>query len=134
MTWTQFWDMHSGGRQKLAWHKIYIEAPLEEAKSVFYARFGRNPKKVTCTCCGEDYSLEQGEDLAQLTAYHRNCRYDHGKGMWVEEPDRRYDPTAEVIPLEEYRKDSGVFFIEAEDIQPDERNRTIPMQGYVWQD
>ncbi len=32
--WTQFHDMHSGGGQKLAWARIYIEAPEREAAQI----------------------------------------------------------------------------------------------------
>lgn len=74
MTWTQFWDMHSGGGTKEPpYEKIYIEAPKDEAISIFYARFGHNPERVSCTCCGDDYAIDEGTDLAQMTAYHRNC-------------------------------------------------------------
>lgn len=73
--WTHFWDMHSGGGQKEKWAHIYIEAPEEEAKIIFYNRFGHNPDRVTCTCCGNDYSISEHADLKQLTGFHRNCRY-----------------------------------------------------------
>ena len=44
--WTQFWDMNSGGGQKLEWKYIYIELPEEEACKVFYNRFDRNPHRA----------------------------------------------------------------------------------------
>lgn len=75
MTWTHFWDMHSGGGLKEPWHHIYIEAPKEEAKLIFYNHFGHNPERVTCTCCGEDYAINSHESLQQLTGYHRGCWY-----------------------------------------------------------
>lgn len=75
MVWTQFWDMHSGGSQKLKWSHIYIEAPQKEAEIIFQNRFGRNPHRVTCTCCGSDYSISESGDLAQATAFERKCRY-----------------------------------------------------------
>lgn len=71
--WTLLWDMHSGGSQKEKWAKIYIEAPEEEAKIIFYNRFGHNPERVSCTCCGSDYSISSDEDLKQLSGYHRGC-------------------------------------------------------------
>ena len=83
--WTQFWDMRSGGGKKEKWEMIYIEAPAEEAKIIFYNRFGHSPDRVTCTCCGADYSIDEHEDFAQLTGYHRGCqslqtpRYRSGK-------------------------------------------------------
>ena len=71
MTITTFWDMHSGGGQKLDWDKIYIEAPEDEARAVFYNRFERNPSRVTCTCCGDDYSISEDDSIEQATGYHR---------------------------------------------------------------
>ena len=73
--WTQFWDMHSGGGQKEAFAHCYIEAPAAEARSVFYSRFGHAAERVSCTCCGEDYSISESESLEQATAYHRGLRY-----------------------------------------------------------
>lgn len=73
MTWTHFWDMNSGGGSKETWQHIYIEAAEAEAKVIFYNRFGHNPERVSCTCCGEDYSISEGPSLAQLTGYHRHC-------------------------------------------------------------
>lgn len=55
-------DMHSGGGQKLDFSILYIEAPEDEAIGVFYNRFGRNPHRVTCTCCGPDYSVREVDD------------------------------------------------------------------------
>ena len=48
--WTLFWDMASGGDTKEEpYENIYIEAPEEEAKVIFYNRFGHNPERVSCT-------------------------------------------------------------------------------------
>ena len=44
--WTHFWDMHSGGGQKEKFGHCYIEAPENEAKVIFYNRFGHNPERV----------------------------------------------------------------------------------------
>jgi hypothetical protein len=71
--WTHFMDMHSGGGQKEKYAHIYIEAPEDEAKIVFYNRFGHNPERVTCTCCGGDYSISEYPSLKQATAYNRGC-------------------------------------------------------------
>jgi hypothetical protein len=73
--WTQFWDMSSGGDHKEQWSQIFIEAPEDEAKRIFFARFGHNPERVSCTCCGGDYSINEHESLELATAYHRNCDY-----------------------------------------------------------
>ena len=131
--WTQFWDMYSGGDQKEKWAMIYIEAPEDEAKIIFYNRFGHNCERVTCTCCGEDYSLDEDESLEQLTAYHRGCMWqkvagEKGQGHYIE----KHDPTHswdKYRTLEEYAKDKKVLIIHASDIKEEERR-----QGYVWQD
>jgi len=71
--WTQFWDMHSGGDQKLDWAHIYIEQPEDEARATFERVFGRDPENVTCRCCGEDYTIQEYDTLEEATAYHRGC-------------------------------------------------------------
>lgn len=74
--WTQFMDMHSGGKtKKEPYNYIYIEAKDDEAVTIFYNRFGRNPSQVTCTCCGEDYSISESKSLQEATGFHRNCEY-----------------------------------------------------------
>jgi hypothetical protein len=83
--WTRFMDMSSGGGQKLPWHYIYIEAPEAEARVIFYNRFDRDPDCVTCTCCGEDYSVSESESLGEATAYDRGC-----KTVCVANPEARF--------------------------------------------
>lgn len=68
-------DMHSGGSLKEKQQYIFIEAPENEAKVIFYNRFGHNPERVSCTCCGEDYSISEYDSLEQATAYYRHCEY-----------------------------------------------------------
>lgn len=138
--WTLFWDMHSGGGTKEgSYEKIYIEAPAEEAKIIFYNRFGHNPERVSCTCCGDDYSIRESATLEQASGYHRNCRYAYkdkakkGPGAYVEEPDpeRNWRP---YIALDQYLKSKEVLVIRADDIKPEERKGEVPEQGYVWRD
>lgn len=96
MTWVLFWDMHSGGATKLPpYNKIYVEAPEDAARSYFQRKFGRDPENVTCSCCGEDYSVSQSESFLQASGYHRNLRYVEPKRV-----DGRYvvdDPNAGYI-------------------------------------
>lgn len=106
--WTEFWDMHSGGSQKEDYKKIYIEAPIEEAKVIFYNRFGHNPERVTCTCCGEDYAMSEGT-VDKVTSFHRG-----------------------ELSVEEYFTKEGVLAIHGEDIKDEERQGQVPKQGYVW--
>jgi hypothetical protein len=150
--WTRFMDMNSGGGQKEKWSIILIEAPENEARVIFYNRFGHNPERVTCTCCGEDYSITEGDSLEQLTAYERGCRYayvhketgvvaPHGfvptEGA-VEQYTRKYVEGSEhgtsrrYLTLEEYLKDEKVLVVRASEIPPDQRQGDVPAQGYVW--
>lgn len=156
MTWTRFMDMYSGGGSKEPQSKILIEAPEAEAKVIFYNRFGHNPDRVTCTCCGNDYSIDDYETLEQATAFDRGCRYAYfrpdgteceenegwvpGKGQpkgytsrYVEEPGTKFTFN-KYQPLAEYLGSSDVLVIRAEEIKPEERSGDIPKQGYVWVD
>jgi hypothetical protein len=144
--WTHFWDMHSGGGQKLDWANIFIEAPEAEAKVIFYNRFGRNPERVTCTCCGEDYSIDESPTLAKATAYQRGLRYVSPKGRGV----GHYLEPGEPVPkgftlkheagawgrpersLRDYIRSEGVKVIQASEILPSERTGHVPPEGYVW--
>jgi hypothetical protein len=113
--WTHFWDMHSGGDLKEEWGHIYIEAPQEEAEVIFYNRFGHNPNRVTCTCCGEDYSISEGRSLGELTKYHRE-----------------YGGKKNRQSIESYTQDPNVLVIRKDEIQDSEREGTLPTEGYVW--
>lgn len=130
--WTQFWDMHSGGGTKEPpYEKIYIQAPEEEAKVIFYKRFGHSPERVSCTCCGEDYSVSESETLEQATGYHRNCKYDNKTKGYVEAPNNEYGRDG-FKSVEEYSKQPDVLIIYDKDIKPEERRGTVPEEGYVW--
>ena len=61
--WTALRDTHAGGIQKLEWKWVVIEADEDEATSVFFSRFGINPNRVSCTCCGSDFSIWDDFDL-----------------------------------------------------------------------
>jgi hypothetical protein len=80
--WTHFWDMHSGGKIKTAWAHIYIEAPIEQARGIFYQMFGRNPDYISCSCCGSDFSVSESDTIDQATEYQRGYRHPR---MSVEE-------------------------------------------------
>lgn len=160
MAWTHFWDMHSGGGTKeKPYDSIYIEAPEDEARVIFYNRFGHSPDRVSCTCCGEDYLVREHESLAQLTGFHRGCRSlitprDPKTGLHQnddpvikahlylepgEEPPAGYEVDTRWrrgpgITLAEYEKQADVLIIRASEIKSGERQGTVPPQGYVWVD
>lgn len=132
--WTRFWDMHSGGGLKEKWAYIYIEAPEDEAKVIFYNRFGHNPQRVTCTCCGEDYAIDESFTLEQASGYHRGCA--HSDGKYIEEPNEYGRVKNEFTPFDEWfaNPPEDVLILEADDIRDEERLGTVPDQGYVWVD
>ena len=126
--------MNSGGGQKLDWSMIYIEASSrDEAETVFYNRFGRNPNRVTCTCCGGDYSISIEDTLEEASAYHRGCAYDREAKKWVDKPSKERYSFNNYATLEEYKKQEDVLIIPASDIDDSEKVGEVPQEGYVWQ-
>ena len=133
--WTLFWDMHSGGECKEEpYDKIYIEAPKEEAKIIFYNRFRHNPERVTCTCCGEDYSISESNSLEQASGFHRGCFFDKNKNKYIEKQDTEYAITGDYKTINEYKKKSSVLVIAKNQIKPEEKIGEVPEQGYIWKD
>lgn len=132
MVWTRFWDMHSGGGSKEKWEHIYIEAPVEEARVIFYNRFGHSPDRVSCTCCGADYAYDEFESLEQASGYHRNCAWDKDggyiekarKGWYIEKARKGWE--GRYISLRKYLKDPTVHVIRARTIKKAERKGEIP--------
>ena len=139
--------MHSGGGTKVdAYEHIYIEAPEDIATDVFRQRFKRDPRNVTCECCGPDYSVDEWPSLKQASGHERNCRHiktpkdENGRYMNFlpevrenyylepgEEPpeqfevDDRWPPLGEHIPLDEYVERDDVLVIRTGEIkQPQE--------------
>lgn len=55
MAWTRFYDMSSGGSEKMNASTIWIEASESDAAELFQGIFGLDPDNVTCPCCGPDY-------------------------------------------------------------------------------
>ena len=120
MAWTLFWDMSSGGSRKTDHHFIFIEAEIDDAIRVFYARFKRNPERVTCTCCGEDFSMMESATLEEATDYHRNRA--------------GYNKPPDLMSIEEFEAQDDVLIIRALEISEDERTGDDPPdEGYVWQ-
>jgi len=120
-------DMSSGGGEKEKWAYIYIEAPEDEAIVIFYNRFGHSPNRVTCTCCGSDYSINEGETVEQLSAYERGCTWAPHEEKYIEKGDSNRYKT-----LEEFLKEEGALMITKNEIKPKEREGSVPDQGYVW--
>lgn len=61
VTWTRFFDMSSGGSNKVGPDVIWIQADEEKAVELFESIFKWDPTNVTCECCGQDYSIYEGD-------------------------------------------------------------------------
>lgn len=121
MTWTKFWDMHTAGRAKTEYEKIYVEALYDEAVEFFESRFETDPHNVSCRCCGQDFSIDGYDSLQQATAYHRNCKFvevdgEDGGGHWVEKPKIVGNTVREHIELDEYVEKDDVAVFYADDV------------------
>jgi hypothetical protein len=125
MAWTQFWDMHSGGRLKTPYHYIFIEAPMDEATAVFYSRFGQHPYDVACGCCGCNFSVSEDETLTQATGFHRGLGVDD-QGNYLEEGGERRDWYAQPLSLEQFVASGEALIIRADEITDDERSTYVP--------
>ncbi len=122
--WTKFWDMHSGGGLKEApFNRIYIQASEEEAKSIFYGLFSHSPDRVSCTCCGQDYSVRGDKSLALATAYERGA-------VWNEKINNFNHRGGK--PIAEYVKEDDVLVIYDDMFDDSLRCTDVPEQGYVW--
>lgn len=122
---TQFMDMHSGGSAKeKPYEYIYIEAPEDEARSVFYSRFGHNPDRISCTCCGQDYSVTVYETLEDATVYERET-YKYPDSL------RNFERVVSKT-VSEYMAQDDILLIPAESIEFYERSVYIPEEGWHW--
>jgi hypothetical protein len=92
MTWTEFWDMHSGGGLKEEpYHYIYIEAPERKATEIFKDRFGHDPEDTYCECCGQNYAIDEDETLEEATRYQRDDSCGRMPPQTIEQFERRED-------------------------------------------
>ncbi len=132
MSWTHFYDMHSGGGTKEGnYEHILIEAPEDEAKVIFYNRFGHSPDRISCTCCGEDYSVSEYETIEEATAYHRGAEYKNGQDgpqQGVAYSWQNYKS------IEEYVARADVLVVRKEEIKAKERKGELPKSGWIWCD
>ena len=108
--WTHFMDMNSGGWRKEDFAHLYIEAPKDAAVAVFFSRYGHDPARVSCTCCGDDYSVSEAPTLEEASRF-----------------ERRNGST-----LATYLARPEVAVIRAENITEEEREADIPQSGWVW--
>lgn len=67
MKWL-FSDLLSEGYPKEPWEFIIIEAETEDdARTKFTNFFHHNPLRITCPCCGEDYSIRPLADAEEYS-------------------------------------------------------------------
>jgi hypothetical protein len=127
-------DMHSGGSLKEKWQYIYIEAKEDDAKTIFYNRFGHNPERVTCTCCGEDYSISESKTFEQAAGHDMGWHFDEKKDKYINKPSKGRFSFTDYMTAKEYRKSKDILVIPSKQIKKSERGGAIPEQGYVWVD
>ncbi len=158
--WTRFMDMHSGGGLKEgSFSLIFIEASREIAELIFYNRFGHDPNRVSCTCCGEDYSISTESTLEAATGYDRNLRHastgsysaslrvgDNTYQSRYLEPDediptdwtcsahysRDGKPTGSTLDEFLLSEKDSVLIVYAEEILAEEKEGQVHRSGYVW--
>ena len=65
MVCTRFYDLHSGGKQKTDFPVIFIDGAEELATKRFRRLFKRDPRNITCQCCGADYSISEYETFEE---------------------------------------------------------------------
>ena len=91
----------------------YVEAASEEeAISIFEQKFDQHPDYITCSCCGEDYSIATHESLEQMSGHDRKCKWvmtATGVPAYEEEPSR-----PDCMTLEQYKASGKACFIEQE--------------------
>ena len=133
MPFTHFHDMHSGGGCKEKWGHIYIEASENDAVKIFYAMFDHNPHRVSCTCCGADYSLSEEKTLREVTAFERGCDYDEKKKKYVEKPSKRKFAWNKYMTLAKFKKREDIRIITKKEFPEGWQSIDVPEQGYVWQ-
>jgi len=113
MTVTQFKDMHSGGKAKTSYENIYIEASESDAIDFFKSWFSRDPSQITCSCCGQDFSVRSYDSLEQATGYERNCVYEDGR--YIEKPKSYSGSSRKLLTVDELLdKDSVAFFSQSD--------------------
>lgn len=118
--WVRFMDMHSGGDCKESpFEHIFIQAPLQKAEIIFYNVFGHNPNRVTCTCCGEDYSIIEYESFSEASKYER-------EGSIFK--NRKNKP----ITIVNFSNKENVLVIRKHEIKDSWKKGSLPEQGYVW--
>lgn len=119
--WTRFMDMHSSGDQKEKWSKIFIEASSDVARVVFYNRFGHSPDRVSCTCCGKDYSYNPyGDDYKTL---EEASKFDREEDGWGDNYPKS---------LEKFIDHKDILIIRDSEIKAHEKEGEVPEEGYVW--
>lgn len=101
-----------------------------EARVIFYNRFGHNPSRVSCPCCGANYSATESPTLREATAYNRHCAYDRQAARYCEAPSGDWTH----IPLRAYLRRNNILVMRAKDIDPRWRKGDVPDQGYAWRD
>lgn len=131
MAWTHFLDNCCGGTKEGSLEHIFIEAGVDEAKVIFYNRFGHSPSRVSCTFCGDDYSTSEYATLEEASAGQRGAEFVNGQDgpqQGVAYAWQNY------VVLDDYVKHNDVLVIRANEVTAKERKGKLPQQGWIWCD
>lgn len=87
-TWTIFEDAYADGKLKFKDYEwIIVEGSEETALPLFMKMTKVDPKRVTCTCCGQHFSIREYDSVFQATGFQRSCQYDKELKSYVEQED-----------------------------------------------
>ncbi len=74
----EFYDCYSGGFRKLGVNKVYIQGNKKDATEEFEVLFNRDPKNVSCECCGRDFVIQ---DKIELPEFLHDCIVVYREGL-----------------------------------------------------
>lgn len=70
--YTLFYDLSSGGYQKEGFQKLAVNLSMDKAEKWFEETYGHDPYRMTCDCCGPDYSVYEFDSLEELRNHYNN--------------------------------------------------------------
>lgn len=111
MTWTMLTDRNAGGDlRRPPIEVIFVEANVTTTFEALQHGFDVWMYDHTCDCCGADYDVKTGDDLARMTWFKRGCTLVNGH---VAEYGTQW---CEYIPLDEYLARPTVHVVRADEV------------------
>lgn len=122
MPCTLFADVHHPEDKSDTFIQCYIEAPAEEAITIFARKFGHNPMRIKNGA--QAYIYQEYANLEEAT---RGWRMHYKLGKWTWE---------EIKTVEEYLEEAGsdVVVVREAEIKSEWRRGGFVPTSYVWSD